>query len=356
MQSTDSLQIREVLSSDEGAFARWHDAYVRGFAFGREAVLASTLAELTDSLGHPGEHLRRVAVGAFSGETCLGALLLELPLTENLATAWVEINVPPEHRGHGVGGALWIWARERALAEQRTVAQAEVYVPAAETPRTWPGGRFVTTPGCTTENVEDHLVATLPYDGTRLDTIDVHTAAATQAGDYIIDTWVGTCPERWVQAWATLQTAMSVDVPTGGMTREPVVFTPERIQTSEARLHKHWVSLVSLAQTTDGEPVGYSRILLPRSSSEHAYQDDTLVLRAHRGARLGARVKSANLRRLPSVGGVDIEALRWLHTYTEVENHAMQAVKQHFGFRMIEKLHELELSLAELWDPPPPRP
>lgn len=346
MWTTDALQIREVPPSDAGGFARWHDAYVRGVVAGREAVLVSTLAELTDSLGHPSEHLRRLAVGAFVDDDCVGALLLELPLTTDRTTASVEIDVPVEHRGRGVGAALWAWVRDRITAEGRSVVQTEVYVPVDETLETWPGGRFARALGFTTENVEDHLVSALPYDSALLDEIAAHADTSGAAGDYTVSTWVGACPDAWLEAWGTLQTAMSADVPTGGMTREPVVYTAERIRTSEARLHQHWESLVSLALTTDGVPVGYSRIFLPRSSPEHAYQDDTLVLRSHRGARLGARVKAANLRRLPSVDGVDVGALRWLHTYTEVDNHAMQAVNRRFGFRVIERLHELELSLA----------
>lgn len=351
MPTTDALQIREVPPSEVTAFARWHDAYVQGFVFGREAVLVATLAELTDSLGHPSEHLRRLAVGAFEGEVCVGALLLELPLTEDLTTVSVEIVVPPTERGRGVGRALWVWAHDRAATEGRTVAQAEVYVPADVTLESWSGGRFVTALGFTTENVEDHLVATLPYDSGTLDQIDAHANAASSASDYTVSTWVGACPPEWIDAWAALQTAMSVDVPTGGMTREPVVYTPERIRTSEARMAKHWVSLVSLAQTTQGDPVAYSRIYLPRSSPAHAYQDDTLVLRAHRGARLGARVKVANLRRLPRIDAIDVAALRWLHTYTEVDNHAMQAVNRRFGFRVIERLYELELTLSSPEEP-----
>jgi len=38
--------------------------------------------------------------------------------------------------------------------------------------------------------------------------------------------------------WADLHTAMSVDLPTGELTREAVVHTEERVRTDERRLAK----------------------------------------------------------------------------------------------------------------------
>lgn len=88
--------------------------------------------------------------------------------------------------------------------------------------------------------------------------------------------------------------------------------------------------------------MGYSTLLVPRTDPHHAYQDDTLVLRAHRGHNLGAALKVANLRALERLPVEDHAARRWLHTYTEQDNAAMQAVNAGFGFRRAEVLHEYE--------------
>ncbi len=83
-------------------------------------------------------------------------------------------------------------------------------------------------------------------------------------------------------------------------------------------------------------------LYLPRTRPEHAHQDDTLVLRAHRGHRLGSRLKVANLRQLERLPVSDIAARRWLHTYTAQGNAPMQAVNARFGFRRVEVAHEFE--------------
>ena len=141
---------------------------------------------------------------------------------------------------------------------------------------------------------------------------------------------------------------MSVDVPTGELTREAVVHTVERVRTDEGRLARNWILLNALAVTDHGEPVGYSTLYLPRTRPEHAHQDDTLVLRAHRGHRLGSRLKVANLRQLERLPVSDIAARRWLHTYTAQGNAPMQAVNARFGFRRVEVEHELERAGASV--------
>ena len=152
--------------------------------------------------------------------------------------------------------------------------------------------------------------------------------------------WTGPCPEELVQAWAELRTAMSVDVPTGGLTREAVVVTPERVRVEDSRLAAGWQTLRAMAVDEGGTPVAYSVLHLPRTNPEHALQDDTLVLRAHRGHGLGTRVKVANLRQLAALAD---PGRRWLHTYTAQDNAAMQRVNARFGFRAVEEVHELEL-------------
>ena len=331
------VQIVEVDPSDVPAFARWHRALTEGALAGRTAATVSTLPELTGSLGDPSPFLRRIAVGAFAPDgSCQGAMLVELPLQEDLETIGVEIDVPPPHRGHGIGDALWRWAVQRAAEAGRTVVQVEVPVPTGQTLASWPGARFATARGFVSEHVEDHLVADLPFDARLLDEL----AGAAPSDGYRVTAWTGPCPEGLVQTWADLRTAMSVDVPTGGLTREAVVVNPERVRTEDLRMAASWQTLRAMAVDAAGTPVAYSVLHLPRTNPEHALQDDTLVLRAHRGHGLGTRLKVANLRQLAALAD---PGRRWLHTYTAQDNAAMQRVNARFGFRAVEEVHELEL-------------
>jgi len=330
--------IREVPPADADAFARWHAALHAGESEERTAALVSSLDELRLSLGSPSPTKTRLAVGAWDGIDCVGALLLELPQRSDLDTAEVSIAVPPAHRRCGTGDALWRWALARSRHEGRPVLQAELAVPDGHTVETWPGGRFATARGFVSANVEDHLVVGLPYDTARLTSLE----AAAPVDDYRVLAWVGPCLEEHVEAWARLRTTMSADVPTGELTRAAVQVTADEVRTSDARLERSYVTLNALAVTGDREPVGYSRVFLPRTRPADVQQDDTLVLHAHRGHGLGARMKTANLRSLAALPAQHRQQRRWLHTYTEQGNVPMQAVNARFGFRRVEVLHELE--------------
>ena len=336
------MTIRSILPIDEVEFAAWHAALAAGSLDGRTSGSIASLTEFADSLGSPSPVLRRLAVGAFRASECVGAMLVELPLMSDLETVAVEIAVPAESRRQGVGASLWDWAVSRARTENRLVIQSEINVPTGWTLAAWPGGRFALNHGFSSANVEDHLVADLPFDPNALDVLD----DGSPSDGYRIIAWTGACPQEWVQAWADLQTAMSSDVPTGSLAREAVVHTVDRVRLGEQRMADNWVTLSSLALNADDVSVGYSTIFVPKTQPGQVYQDDTLVLRAHRSHGLGTRLKVANLRQLAGMPEPVDTARRWLHTHTEQGNAAMQSINARFGFRVVEELHEMELAVS----------
>jgi GNAT superfamily N-acetyltransferase len=131
---------------------------------------------------------------------------------------------------------------------------------------------------------------------------------------------------------------MSEDVPTGEATHETAVWDIDRVRTGQERTAKVWLSLMCLIRTVDGEPAGYTQILLSHDDPANALQEDTFVARAHRGKRLSAVLKAANLKQLTEHG----PGRRWLHTWTSEENPAMQKVNAEFGFVAVEQTHIFE--------------
>jgi ADP-ribose pyrophosphatase YjhB (NUDIX family)/GNAT superfamily N-acetyltransferase len=330
------LSVREIDPNDQPLFDAWYAALSEGVTADRSAPIISSHPTMAYSLRNPGPFKRRLPVAAFDGDRLVGALLFELPLQENLDTVEVEIDVPPAHRRRGVGKALWDWAAARAAEEGRTIFQTEISVPVGFTPQTWPGSIFAARLGFSSENIEDHLVVPLPYDGQLL--ARLHWETPNAAG-YRLISWAGPCPEDRLQEFADLHTAMARDVPTGGMTREAAVWGVERLRSNEERTDKNYLALVTMAQTVEGQPAGYTLIYVPRSDPDNVYQDDTLVLRDHRGHGLGARLKLANLEQLAKRR----DSRRWLHTWTALSNGPMQKVNARFGFRVVEQHHECEL-------------
>ncbi|WP_427895516.1 GNAT family N-acetyltransferase [Kribbella sp. GL6] len=331
------IVIREIDPADLALFDEWYDALRAGAVAGREAALVETREALGSSLRNPGPLKTRLAVGAFEDDRVLGTMLFEYRLADNLDAVEVEIDVPPEHRRRGIGTALWQWAVTRSAQLGRTIVQTELGVPADP----WPGATFAARLGFAVEHVEEHLVVPLPYDDLLLE--DLRSSAGRLDG-YRLTSWAGVCPPEHRQAYADLHSAMDLDVPTGGMTREIVPWTVEKLEASEARVDRNYLALVTMAHTLDGAPAGYTLIYLPRANAEHAQQDDTLVLREHRGHNLGTFLKLANLSQLAE----HRTSQRYLHTWTALTNAPMRKVNARFGFRPVEQNRELELELPRL--------
>lgn len=316
---------------DGSALRAWYDAFVAGVTDGRAAPMVSTYAALSASLTRPGRTRRRVAVAASDAGTVLGGMLFEYDLEHDTQVVEVEIGVPPWHRHQGVGSTLWDWAAGRAGELGRSVAQTELDVAANGALADDPGGRFALQRGFCSEHVEDHLV--LPWPG----------LPPEQNPDpaYEVRTWSGRAPHALVAGYADLRTAMSADVPTGAMTREARTVSIERVREHEERMLRTYRIYVALARADDGDCVGYTLLFVDPNDSENAIQDDTLVLRAHRGHGLGMRLKAANYEQVAAAEA----RLRRVHTWTAQRNGAMQQINARFGFRVVEVTHELEAQL-----------
>ena len=181
-------------------------------------------------------------------------------------------------------------------------------------------------------HVEDHFVRSLPAE----------VPPAPLPHGYELISWAGLCPADRLADLAAMHTTMSQDVPTGEATHETAVWDADRVRVSDERLAAGYVSLVSLVRTTDGEPAGYTQILVPREDPDNALQEDTFVAREHRGKRLSAVLKSANLTQLAGHRG----SRRFLHTWTGEDNAVMLKVNRAYGFQPVERTHTYELSPA----------
>jgi hypothetical protein len=87
--------------------------------------------------------------------------------------------------------------------------------------------------------------------------------------------------------------------------------------------------LVAAAEhVATGRLVAFTVLVVREGDPPAAFQDATLVLREHRGHRLGMLVKIANLRQLRAA---DSSAAR-IHTSNAVENTHMLAINVALGF------------------------
>lgn len=141
----------------------------------------------------------------------------------------------------------------------------------------------------------------------------------------------------YVDELLILHRQMEQDVPRGELSREPLDLDLERLRTSQQRLaDTGWTPVTSLV-LVGGEAAGYTEVLVHRDD-EVMVQEDTLVLPAHRGRRLGQLLKTANLQRLEPVR----EGRTLLQTFTADSNTAMRATNTKFGFEPADVLYECE--------------
>ena len=305
----------------------------------REAVLTS----LRSNDSNP-NHDRR-AYGAWRGTECVGTALLDLPRRDNTHLAEIAIGVPPRARHQGVGRAILDHLRDVVREEGRTVLAAEVNAAGVgtHTLTASPGGRFALACGFTPKHTELRLLLDVPIPEEELRALE--ETATKSVGTHHIVGWTGVPPHDVLGIFAHLHTQMDADVPTGELSREPIVYDAERILRIQERLIEQGYGLVTtLIGDLDATPLGYTTMFVAGGENREVLQDNTYVLRSHRGRGLGTLAKLANLRLLAE----QYPQARHVHTWTAEVNDAMHAVNERLGFRPVETMYELELELDSL--------
>jgi len=267
------------------------------------------------------------------------------PLTSNEHLGEAYAFVRPAERGRGIGSALLDLGERLNLDAGRTVlfsdtshgvepppgpGALEATTGAGRVPADAPGPRLLRTRGYVLEQVERHSVLDLPVPR---ETLDAHRDAARgRAGDdYRLHTWTDEVPDAWLDQVALLFTRMSTDAPTGGVDygEDPWDARRVRIWVGEQAERRNGF-LVTVAEHVPTRTLAaFTVFAYPRERDDFAFQEDTLVLREHRGRRLGMLVKVANLDAL----AVERPATRRVHTWNAQENDHMLAINVALGFR-----------------------
>jgi hypothetical protein len=188
--------------------------------------------------------------------------------------------------------------------------------------------RFLLARGWTLEQVERGSRFALPADAGALAAL--RAAAEKQASDYRVLTWVGATPSELLDDLATMQTRMSTDAPMADLGEPVDVWTAERFANKEALLLDAPMQLLTAAALHEptGRLGGFTRLSVPDDQDRAVGQWDTIVLREHRGHRLGMLLKVANLQLLGETAPGHPSVLTW----NAEENRPMLAVNEAVGF------------------------
>ena len=340
------LRIEAMDADDDSRLSAWCEVY--DAADRHDRALAVPLGR---------EELRPIFLAEDTGERVLGFLGLaqvegceravcagriDLPLRDNLHTAYVQVFTEPGLTGRGFGSRMLSHLEEVARQHSRAVLDAEAVAP-YDGPSDGSGSHrvdFARRRGFGVVLGDVVRVLDLPVEPARLARL-AHGVEDHHV-DYQLRQWTGPVPDDVVDDFGALMGSLMTQAPTGTRDVEPEVFDADRIRADErvfaaAGRTKH----TTVAVAADGSLAAYTEIAVPAHDPGRCFQWGTLVRPEHRGHRLGTAVKALNLAAVQSAH----PDLRTLVTYNAEVNSHMINVNEALGFRPVERLVELQKRL-----------
>jgi GNAT superfamily N-acetyltransferase len=283
--------------------------------------------------GSPGVAHQTWLASSDSGEP-VGCYVLDLPELENKTIAFASPVVALTSRRHGIGTALVAHAAEQAERAGRSLLMAGARVDG-------PGAAFAAAIGARpTMRGARRVLDVGPALSARLSAL--RDDAAAHAAGYSLRRWSGPVPDDLVDDVCSLNTAMA-DAPREENV-EAEVWDPERLRAAESRRIAQGTQWYHLAAIHDasGEMAALTEVDVNPAIDGWAFQGDTVVLRPHRGHRLGLHIKIAMLDWLAATE----PQVRHIITYNDVVNEHMIAVNDALAHRVTDYFDGLELDVA----------
>lgn len=296
----------------------------------------SPFEELVASARTPRSSVREERYLLRHDGAAVGVARASFTLLDNTEQCGVLVAVHPAHRRQGHGRALFGFLVERARAKGRVRLLTEVAEPLVDGGRA-PGPEFATTVGATRALDEIRRVLNLDdLDAGRLDALDAE--ARSRSEGYETLSWVGPTPEDLIGDYARLMGQMSVDAPMGDIDWEPEAWDADRVREQELLTtdQRRTRLMTAVRHKESGRLVAFSAIGVSQLQVDPAYQWDTIVLRDHRGHRLGMLAKVVNTRLLRR----EVPEARRIVTWNAESNTHMVAINDVLGFLPVERLSE----------------
>jgi GNAT superfamily N-acetyltransferase len=323
------MDVRPVAPDDELGLQRWHGAFHRGWMHERPWEALPPMEHFRVLLTKQFSDEANEGFAAYDGDELVGAGTIRAFLTSNADKLEFLVAVPPEHRRGGVGTALVRYAEERARSYGASYALTTSSYPFEER-ESHGNRRFADSVGFAVDIDEIQRMLRLPVDPTLLD--KVAREAAVKHRGYRIETWVDEVPDRYLDSWLAVHRLLPLDAPMGTVQWQEEAFD-----------HNTWAQLrevfsetgrrfyTAAAVSPDDEVVAYSDMVLRGEPPTQVSQWGTLVRRDHRGHRLGAAVKVANLARLQRENPDRTE----VHTTNAEVNGTMIAINEQLGYEPV---------------------
>lgn len=269
----------------------------------------------------------------------VGRVGVDLPLEAGSRVAFWLIELLPEVWGRGIGSAAHQLVERAARAHGRTVLQSWAQHPEAPGERLAPptgfgsipldhGARFFLRHGYALEQIERRSTFDLTGSFDQVERL-LGDAREASAG-YRVVQWLLPTPPEYLDGYAWMKSRMSTDAPAAALEFDEESWDAARIAVHDDRYLGGGQTLqVTVAQhIATGELCGFNELMIGPDRSRASHQEDTLVLNAHRGHKLGLLVKCAGLLAWRTVAPESPRVV----TFNAEENRPMLDINEAIGF------------------------
>jgi GNAT superfamily N-acetyltransferase len=333
------MKIRRVDPDDDSVVA-YHALQVEADQHDNPCPTPFSVQEQRELLRNQDSSVRVEGYLGLDGNTPVATGSVELFMSDNTDKAFVEAQVAPTLRGRGYGTAMIEFLLDLARRADRTTVMTVVTYP-RDADESHPSRMFAIRQGFAFSQADVHRVLRLPVDD------DLLARRAAEAADrhsaYTLVDFVGLPPEQMREAYCVLLNQIITDAPTGDVDFEEGRTTPDHLVEREAVMKASGrTAYTTVALDHDGVPVAHNVLVVPTHDPANIFNWDTMVLRAHRGRRLGIATKIRNLRNVVAAHSERTA----IHTWNAESNAPMIAVNEAMGFEPVAFLGEYVRTLT----------
>jgi GNAT superfamily N-acetyltransferase len=287
----------------------------------------------------PNEYERRLSWLVLEDGTAIGRIGLDLPAEKGSKVAFWLIELLQATWGRGIGSAAYELVERIARESGRTVLQTWADHPAADGPRLTPPTGFGEIP-------EDHMARFLLRHGYTLEQVERNSAfdltgpfdeverlldqARAASRDYRVVQWFAPTPPEFVDGYAWMKSRMSTDAPSAALEFDEEAWDAGRVSEHDARYTDagRTLQITAAQHIATGELCAFNELVIGKDRTAASHQEDTLVLKEHRGHKLGTLVKCAGLLSWRDIAPQSPRVL----TYNAEENRPMLDINEAIGF------------------------
>ena len=265
-----------------------------------------------------------------------GWYVLELPSRDNKHLGFLDIAVHPDRQRRGLGTALLRHAAARAVADGRRLLTGYALADTA-------GEAFARAAGARAGQTEvRRAMDTGAMPAGRL--AELRVVAERASAGYSLVSWTAPTPEEYLDQVAAINRAL-YDAPHDPNIEEQV-WDAERVRATERRMRRQdrRAHTVAARHDASGELGGLTAVEVDQECPKWGFLAVTAVIQAHRGHRLGLRLKVAMLERLTRL---EPQVAHIVTSNAETNRH-MISINEELGYYLLGKpARSWELPVAQ---------